>query len=258
MPVTKVPSPPQVNQSDTGVVKAELAVARAEIELTRKFQDQLLSTVYWSLGTLAAVAALLVGYSWWNNSKNYERDKTVFEREVRALLAETATKVSEEQRTSIQSKMDRAELQLNERSQLFETKMASDLNNSLDESKKQFATQITQLKSSVAGLRTEVDKLHLEKQLQERLKSKASGSLRNALQYSVTALEMAIKIRDDYEIGNVLDLISEDVTAILSGKDLPIDNFLIGQLVEVLDTIKGQHAHAAAILKSKAPQMLIK
>lgn len=238
--------------------QTEHAIAKAELDVTRKFQEQLLATVFWSLGTLAAVAVLLVGYSWWNNSRNYDRDKIAFEREIRTLLAEVAAKLSDEQRTAIQTTLDSLDKKLSERAREAEAKLSSSTTATIEASGKQIAAQVTQIKASLASVRTELDKLHLTAHLQEHLKTRAGGNYRNALQYSVTALEMALKIGDQYEVGNVLDLVSEDVTTILGGKDLPIDNFLIGQLVQVLDSIKGPHAHAAAAIKSLAPRMLSK
>ena len=238
--------------------QTELAVVKAELEITRKFQEQLLSTVFWSLGTLAAVAVLLVGYSWWNNSRNYDRDKISFEREIRSLLTEAAAKLSDEQRAAIKTTLDSLDRKLGERTREAEAKLSSSTTAAIEASGQQITAQLTQIKASLAGVRTELDKLHLAAHLQDHLKTRAGGSYRNALQDSVTALEMALKIGDQYEVGNVLDLVSEDVTTILSGKDLPIDNFLIGQLVQVLDSIKGPHAHAAATIKSQAPRMLSK
>ena len=253
-----IPNTALSTQTEPPIAKSELSIAKAELELTRKFQDNLFSTVYWSLGTLAAIAALLVGYSWWNNSRNYDRDKTSFEREVKSLLTEATTRTAEEQRTSIQSRLDALETKSAERARDSETKLSDRLKAASEESNKQTSAQLAALKATVVGLRKEINKFHLERQLQERSKSLSNGSFRNALQDSVTALEMAIKIGDEYEIGNVLDAVSEDITSILSGKDLPIDNFLIGQLIEALDSVKGSHAHAAAVMKTKAPSMLIK
>jgi len=41
----------------------------------RAERQNLLATVHWSLGLVGAVAFLLVGYSWFTNSRAYERDK---------------------------------------------------------------------------------------------------------------------------------------------------------------------------------------
>ena len=251
-------SAPATEASPQPVLQTELAVAKAELEVTRKYQEHLLGTVYWSLGTLAAVAALLVGYSWWNNSRNYDRDRVTFEREAAARLTELVAKIADEQRVTLHTKTEALDQRLSQQAKEAEEKILSHVTARLDELKKDFATQLGHVKSSVGSLRHEVDKFHLNAQLQEHQKTRASGIYRNALQDSVTALEMAIKLGDEYEVGNVLDLVSEDVAVILSGKNLPIDNFLIGQLVEALGRIKGAHAHAAMALRAKAPQMLNK
>jgi hypothetical protein len=207
---------------------------------------------------LAAVAVLLVGYSWWNNSRNYDRDRISFEREIGAKLNEMVAKIGEELRVGSQARTEILEQKLRQQARESEEKILSTLKKGLDESKKESVNQIGQVKSSMSGLRREVDELHLAAQLERHRKTRAGGIHRNALQDSVTALEMALKLGEEYEIGMVLDLVAEDVTIILGGKGLPIDNFLIGQLVEALDRVKGSHAHAAAALKAKAPGMLSK
>lgn len=250
--------PPAIASSATSVAQAELAVAKAELEVTRKYQEHLLATVYWALGTLAAVAALLVGYSWWNNSRNYDRDRIAFEREAGARLTEMVAKIAAEQQAALHLRTEGLEQKLTRQTRESEEKLLGSMGTKLDESKKGIADQLKQLKASLSEVRSEINKIHFSAQLQRHQRTRASGIRRNALQDSVTALEMALKLDDEYEIGNVLDLVANDVNFILNGKDLPIDNFLIGQLVGALDRVKGSHAHAAAAIKTKAPSMLSK
>lgn len=234
----------------------ETLVLRAQLAEVHRFQEQILSTVYWSLGTLAGITVLLVGFGWWTNFRVYERDKQSLEKELRSTLLDALRASKDEHLALVEKRFLDASQQLNLASSNAETRIGTAMKSLIDTSEKQLSAQVLQVKSSHVSLRKEVQELHLAAQLQERLAARAENSFRNALQSSVSALEIANRVGDEYAVGNVLDLISEDVNAILKGKDLPIDNFLIGQLVETLGSVKGSHAHAAAALKAKAPSLL--
>lgn len=234
----------------------ELAVVKAELAASQHFQEQILTTVYWSLGTIAGLAVLLVGYGWWTNFRIYDRDKQALEKELRTLVAQEARRLIDDHRTHTESQITSASASLNDAVKSAEVRLAASLKELVNHTQKQTTTQISQLKDSQSDLLGDVRRLQLSEELKDRLLDRERNTFRNALQGSVSALELAVKLHDEYEISNVLDLVAEDVASILGGKDRPIDNFLIGQLVEVLDSIKGSHAHAAAALKAKAPLLL--
>lgn len=54
---------------------AQLHLLRTQLEDAKSFHDRLLGVVYWSLATVAGVAALLIGFNWWINLRQHERDK---------------------------------------------------------------------------------------------------------------------------------------------------------------------------------------
>jgi hypothetical protein len=64
----------------------DVAVLQAQLETIREYNDRLLSTVHWSLGTVAGVAVLLVGFSWFTNNRSYERDKEALNKELTGVI----------------------------------------------------------------------------------------------------------------------------------------------------------------------------
>ncbi|MDQ6803481.1 MAG: hypothetical protein M3065_00635 [Actinomycetota bacterium] len=48
---------------------------RAQLAEMRAYRQDVLATVHWALGIAGAVSFLLVGYSWFTNSRNYDRDQ---------------------------------------------------------------------------------------------------------------------------------------------------------------------------------------
>jgi len=78
-----------------------LIALRAQLELTRAFQADLLSTVYWSLGVLVLIVAVLVGFGWFANFRVYQRDLDALRRELEA----TVTKSIVEMRAALQASL---------------------------------------------------------------------------------------------------------------------------------------------------------
>lgn len=70
-PTPPTPSPPHQPTS----TEAELKLKEREISVMQSYHSSLLDTVYWSLGTMAAMAALLVGFGWYANFKFHESEK---------------------------------------------------------------------------------------------------------------------------------------------------------------------------------------
>jgi hypothetical protein len=67
----------------------EIELLKAQLSDARGFQSDLLSTVYWSLGVVVGIVALLVGYNWFTNFKIYEREKASLLEELKTQLAST-------------------------------------------------------------------------------------------------------------------------------------------------------------------------
>ncbi|MBB4634800.1 hypothetical protein [Longimicrobium terrae] len=55
---------------------------RKEIEILREYDESLLNTVYWALGGVFTLAAVLLASGWWVNFRLYERDKNAIREEM--------------------------------------------------------------------------------------------------------------------------------------------------------------------------------
>lgn len=52
----------------------QIEVLKAQVEVMKSYQDKFLSTVYWSLGTVAALVVFLAGFNWFTNNRNAEKE----------------------------------------------------------------------------------------------------------------------------------------------------------------------------------------
>lgn len=80
VPITKSESiasspPEEKNTALVSELKAEIKVLKAQNKLIRDYQGSMADTVYWALGIISGVFAILMSYSIFTNFKFYEQDK---------------------------------------------------------------------------------------------------------------------------------------------------------------------------------------
>ncbi|SDU04168.1 hypothetical protein [Halopseudomonas salegens] len=74
----------------------EIELLRAQLEVRREHQTDLLQTVYWALGGVFFLVSLLVGFGWFGNFKVYERDKQSLKEEMDAAAKANAKELHDD------------------------------------------------------------------------------------------------------------------------------------------------------------------
>lgn len=74
---------PTVTASGQGQAEIEARILRAQLETARQYDQRLVETVYWGLGTVVTIAIALVGFGAFANLRLYERDKASLREELR-------------------------------------------------------------------------------------------------------------------------------------------------------------------------------
>lgn len=196
IPVTTPLTQEQLSQQQIVILKASLDAAQ-------KFNEQILQTVYWSLGSVLAVAALLIGYGWIVNFKIYERDKETLREDLIKLF-----------QSDIEDKIKEKEISLNEKL----TKMTNNASinasrkfQQLEEDNKQFRLDLT---------RTAVKDL-LEKE-----------NYTMAVTHCIRALDQALALNVEHQIMFVLKDLHDAVEK--GGEFLPSETLDLTKLLEKL------------------------
>lgn len=74
-------------QKNLDAANTQIEVLKAQVEVMKSYQDNFLTTVYWSLGGVFGIVILLVGYNWFTNFKNQEKEihslKIIIENEIK-------------------------------------------------------------------------------------------------------------------------------------------------------------------------------
>ncbi|WP_180115703.1 hypothetical protein [Acinetobacter sp. YH12140] len=55
----------------------QIEVLKSQVDVMKSYQDKFLSTVYWSLGTVAALVVFLAGFNWFTNNRNAEKESSL-------------------------------------------------------------------------------------------------------------------------------------------------------------------------------------
>jgi hypothetical protein len=108
----------------------KIEVLRAQLELMRDNDKRVLETVRTCAGLLACMAALLVGYGWWNNKINNERERETVRRDLETGVHEAESKL----RGEIAEKLGK----LTEE----QTKLKSEITESLNTKNIELATRV--------------------------------------------------------------------------------------------------------------------
>lgn len=74
---------------------AKIAALEREVEVFREFTENILSTVYFSLGTVIVVLFAMVGFGWYQNFRSYERDKELLRQQLETSLNSIMTATEE-------------------------------------------------------------------------------------------------------------------------------------------------------------------
>lgn len=80
------PSPELASTAKTQEIgRSEITLIKRELEITQKFIDRILATVYWSLGSVVVLTVLLTGFGWYSNTRLHSRDIEAMRKEVENL-----------------------------------------------------------------------------------------------------------------------------------------------------------------------------
>ena len=203
----------------------DVTLLKNQISLMREFNQHILSTVYWSLGTIVLIAILLVGFSWFTNYRMYERELAALRQELIGFLDKQMSAFSSDfNQKSIDNFKDISGRSI-EAVQSATTKIVTPLQTKIDECTK----DISELRFE--ALRSEVHYWEFR------------GVEGNQLTYYITMLRAAIKMNSQIKIAECLEAIGK-----LLEVGAPIFHAIIPEIIELINTLDPKFsAHAEAV-----------
>lgn len=99
--ITIAQTAPNSTGQSKPTVTTETLLLRAQLDTVKEFDQRLLSTVQWSLGIVVASLAVLVGYNWYTNHRELEKDKAALKEDLGRGLKDLEDKLQQVMRANL-------------------------------------------------------------------------------------------------------------------------------------------------------------
>ncbi|MCM8511585.1 hypothetical protein J0904_05720 [Acinetobacter bereziniae] len=164
----------------------QIEVLKAQIEVMKSYQDKFLTTVYWSLSGMVGVVILLIGYNWFTNFKNQEKE----EKNLKELIFNNLEISKNEMLIYINNNLNELEI-----------KNWNKLNGKVDEKYNLLSTKNNDLKRDLGYMKIKLDKL-------EYGKWKNSKVYGNCVSVAIEMIDLSLSL-DNYTLETSLELLIE-------------------------------------------------
>lgn len=168
-----------------------LDVLEKQFEVVREYNDDLLATVYWSLGTIVTIAALLMGFGWFTNFRLVEREKAALQQELEAAISSQLREIESRLKEELAKSASEAERKAVESGKTVVSNATRDLQG-----------QLSELRGMVHDLRFDAAEAEVSKWLDKKV-------LTNATRSAATLVFIAKQTADSYRISSALDKLLE-------------------------------------------------
>lgn len=223
-------------QQDLAASHGQVKLLKAEIEVIKSYQESLLLTVYWALGTLATIAAVLVGFGWFANFRIYERDKAALVQELRSVIDAELQKSKQAVESHIAESAKAIPDLVTRELQTSLTSFRKDLEETLNGLTKKVDAHARALGRGLQELDFELRELEHKSWLKQQV-------MTNALRTARKMLQIALSLGNGFLAARVLDLIRSDLTAMLAPdrKGMMPDAEDVSTLITALDQVGPEH-----------------
>ncbi|ELB2157619.1 hypothetical protein QNZ88_004513 [Vibrio parahaemolyticus] len=224
--------------SDLSIANEQIALLEQQVTIMKEYQDSLLSTIHWTLGSVITVGIFLIGYNWFSNFKAYERDKESLKVELKSTI-------------DVELEHSKSEVH----------KIVNDLKGTLQELVDDKITPLSRnldikLNSRYNSLNNDILRLSIYRHQQERLNWNEREVYVNALRSSLSILDICMTLNDQWVLAKAIDSLLEDLNSILK-KECSVypDAELIRNTVAALDKLPPEHALSVSSSKEKISQI---
>lgn len=201
-----------------------------EIEVMKQYDQDLLETVYWSLGALLTIAVLLIGFGWFANFKVYERDKESIRRDLNSFIQSEFKSIQNSVESKIKSEFESVESKISELSLSVFDENIKDVNGLIGNNSR----NIDSIKTDIVKFKYEL--LEIEaKSYQEK------GSLTNAFRSQSRIIPIVLNTSYSWQVSFTLDKMQSLLVEMIEKKEVYLDADDIHAVTKILDSIEDEH-----------------
>lgn len=214
-------------------LQQQIAVLDAQLRSTEKYQDEFLSVVLWSLGSVFAMTLGLAAFNWYSNKISYERDIQALKQESKAYV----TTLEANFKNELADISDDLLKKLSDREENIRTKIQQELIKNINNQ----TTLIENQNNQILNLKFQIVKT----QAQE---AERSDRFEWAIYLYCDLLKISVSTRtDSYEAGEILDAIS----SLLDNPKCTLPSDYINKTIQTLESLPSSHKNAAEIIIKK-------
>jgi len=211
----------------------QIEVLKAQVDVMKSYQDNFLSTVYWSLGGVVSIVFILVGYNWLTNFKSQEKEiqllKDLISKEVLMAKQNLVKEIDDSKKESFENLLGSINDETKKRIQPIEIK-------------------IRDLFKNVNGNKYSLLIIEYEKWISKKVYG-------NAVITSLELIEISLAIGYDYYIEESLEKLIQVLEKGINEKDkATIDVNATKAISEVLSKLNNHHDS----IKLKIQNLIIK
>ncbi len=228
---TKNAAPPS---QEKNVVQLQEQVSHVENQLTiiRDYNDDFMSVILWSLGTVGAIAVVLIGFNWFQSTRTLKAEFSALREEFLASL----NKTSEEQNSRLDKTISGLEKEI--------TSVASKV---ADEKIRTVRGNISWLTSEVREHNYKFQEKEVEYWMEMPVPS-------NAVIASGELIACAIKLDNEWRISDSIDTLNKSIDLLKEdGKRLEAQE--LTELEAIVNQLPEAHKTAKAVLLSRLAEM---
>lgn len=210
---------------------AEIAVLKAQLATTKDFTEAMLSTVYWSLGTVCGIVLVLFGFNLYSNFSLHERDKAAIRSELSASMGAEFAKLRRELETQMGDKLEKLDESLTEKALTTAEALV-----------KPVKIESASVKSSLRSLQKELNLLTIRS---EARYWESQDVPANVFSQYMNLLRWGNKEKDSFQVSEALQKLRE-----MSTPDLEVHVSDVTDLNAILNELPAEYAIHTELLKT--------
>lgn len=231
------PSPPQnvqLSNAPRQPSPEEIAL-RAQLQTIREYNDKLLSTVYWALGTVVTIVVLLIGFSWFASFRVSSREKEALKQELQGTLKQDVSSLHD----ALKADTERRFASFKEEVDKLHAEMKKSATSAGEAAAGKLRGQLT-------NLGWEVHDIRIELLVAEAKKWEAESILTIAIRRHAKILRLRVKRDTTYSLPETLDEIKR-----LLQKMTSINADSTRDVLNALDCLPSEYAVVASGLRER-------